>query len=324
MPVFFKYLALEIAIVLVLFFVWTLKMGGELLNFNGYFIYGMQLLTLFILAALILDGLEIATRLGLVFALCALIPISMFAAKSEFTNFSKGDPETNRLYDSIPPNIGPVHFIFPGETWLEIMGVANRMKHEGRSFCVDDVLAWVFGQENVCHEMDGLTNIVLTNLAITPTPRKCNLPCRVLLHDSIFDLQLVPYPFLKLPFTIKPDGTTSLNTNFYGASEDPVWSSRKSAIHFRLDRDFSDTSQVRVRVLGAASKGHPAQIILNGHPMGTIIAGPAVSDFIVDRAVLRPGAENELVIQVDDPARVAHDPRALGFLWAGLQLEAVN
>ena len=323
-PPFFGYLAVEIGIVLVLFFVWTLKMGGELVNFNGYFIYGMQLLTLFIIAALILDGLEIGARPALAFALCALIPVSMFAAKPEFTNSQRGDPETNRLYDSIPTKIGPVHFTFPGETWIRIMGVANRMKHEGRSFCVDEVLAWVFGQENVCHEMDGLTNIVLTDLAITPTPRQCNSPCRVLLHDSMFDLQLVPYPFLKLPFTIKPDEITSLNTNFYGASEDPVWSSRESAIHFRLDRDFSDASHVRLRVLGTASKGHPAQIILNGDPLGTITAGPAVSDFIVDRSVLRRGAENELVIQVDNPARVPHDPRALGFLWAGLQVEAAN
>jgi len=323
-PLFFEYLAIAIGIVLVLFFVWTLKMAGELVSFNGYFIYGMQLLALLVLAALILDGLEMRVRPALAFALCALIPISMFAGKPEFTNISKSDAETNRLYDSIPPNIGPVHFTFPVEAWPEIIGVANHMEREGRPFCVDQGWGWVFGSENVCHEMDHLTNIVWTNLIRTPVPRKCELPCRVLLHDGMFDVQLVPYPFLKLPVAIVPDGVLTLNTDFYGASQEAVWSSKKSAVQFRLDRDFSNAPRVRVRVLGIAINAHPARIILNGHSLGSIVAGATASDFIVDRSVLLPGAENQLVIQVDHTVKGPRDPRDLGFLWAGLQLDGVN
>lgn len=323
-PLFFKYLAAEIAAVLLLFFVWTLKMSGALVNFNGYFIYGMQLLTMLVMAALILDGLSITARPSLVFALCALFPVSMFAARPEFTNVSTGDIETNRLYESIPANLGPVHFTFPPNTWLEVMGAANRMAHEGRRFCVDESWAWVFGRENVCQSLDGLTNIVLIDLALTPTPRECISPCRVLLHDSVFAVQMLPYPYLKLPFAIKPDGILTLNTNFSGAGEAPVWSSRRSAIHFRLEKEFTDAVRVRVSVLGTATSVGPAEIFLNGHFLGSIVAGRSKSDFIADRSMFLGGAENELLIQVSHPARAPHDWRELGFLWAGLQLEPVN
>ncbi len=320
----FKYLAVEIAFVLILFYVWTLKMGGELLSFNGYFLYGMQLLALLIIAALILDGLELTARPSLVFALCALIPVSMFAAKPEFTSSLRGDQETNRIYDSIPPNVGPIHFTFSADNIFQVAGVVNRMKREGRPFCIDDVWASVLGSENVCHELDGLSNLVLTNLGPTMTPAQCNPPCRVLLRDNLVEIQLIPYPFLKLPFAIKPESLLTLNTEFHGASEGSVWSSKKSTIHFRLDRDFSDAPRVRVRLLGTAIVDHPAQIILNGHYLGSIVAGPAVSDFIVDRSVLLAGTENRLVIQVEKTAKAAHDPRALGFFWTGLQLDGVK
>ena len=317
-PPFFKYVAMEILVVFLLFYVWTLKMAGPLFNFNGYFIYSMQLLALLAMAALILDGLQVTVRPLLAFALCAVIPASMFTAKSGFKNTWTGDPETERLYASIPANVGPVHLTFPAQDWLTIAGIADRMKHEHSPFCVD-MWASGLGQENICSTMDGLTNLVMTRV-----PRECKFPCRMLLKDDQVEFQLVPYPFLKLPFAIKPNNILTLNTNFYGNDEAAVWSSHKSTVYFRLDRDFSDASHIHVTVLGTAMPGRPAQISLNGHPLGTIVAGPSSSDFVVDRSVLLPGTENQLVIQVDNGAPVGGDPRSLGFYWAGMQLEAAN
>ncbi len=323
-PAFYKYLALEIAVVLVLFYIWTLKMGGPLLNFNGYFVYGMQLLALFIIAALILDGIHLNASPTLSYSLCVLVPFAMFFARPSFTNPFTGDPETNRLYDSIPADVGPVHFTFPAEYWTDIAGVANRMKHEARPFCVDGVWEMQFGKENVCRSMDSLTNLVLTNLAAEPNPRECNSPCRVLLHDKMFDFQLVPYPFFKLPFAVKPDEVLTFNLGFYGADEKLVWSSKKSTVFFRLDKDFTSALRVRVKVLGSALAGRPAQMILNGHTLGTINAGPLVTDYVVDRSWFVSGEVNQLTIAVDKAAPVGNDPRDLGFFWGGLELEPVE
>lgn len=187
-PPFFTYIAVEIAAVLLLFYYWALKMAPPLFNFNGYFVYCVQLLTLLAMVALILDGLNITVRSGVAFALCTLLPISMFAAKPGFINAETGDAETNRLIASLPPNVGEVHFTFQTEDWLTIVGVASRMKHEHRPFCVDDVWGFTFGQDNLCHSMSGLTNLVLTR-----SPGKCEAPCRVLLKDDQFEFQLSPY-----------------------------------------------------------------------------------------------------------------------------------
>jgi hypothetical protein len=313
-PPFFKYLAAEIIVVQILFYIWTLKMAPPLFNFNGYFIYSMQFLALFIAAALILDGLRVTLRPLIALALCALVPISMFAAKSGFTNAWTGDAETERIYASIPIDVGPVHVMFPGDDWLTMAGVVDRMMHEHRFFCVEQVLK--LGPEYTCQTMDGLKNLVLTR-----APLQCESPCRVLLKDEQFELLLFPYPRFRVPFQVKPDSLFTLNTNFFGNDEAPVWSSRKSTVYFRLAQDFTDAAQVRITVLGTVIPGRPARIILNGHSLGTIVAGPSKTQFVVDRSVLLPGGLNELVLQVDKAVRVGADPRVLGFLWGGLQVE---
>ena len=313
---FFRYLIAEIFIVQVLFYIWSLKMAPPLLNFNGYFIYGMQLLALFVVAALILDGLRLTLRPIVALILCALVPVSMFAAKSGFINTWTGDEETERVYASIPADIGPVHMLFPGDDWLTMVGVADRMMHEHRYFCFDDVLQW--WPEYACHTMDDLKNLVLTRSTMP-----CESPCRVLLKDERFELRVFPYPSFRLPFAIKPDNVFTLNIGFFGNDEAPVWSSRSASVYFRLAPDFTDAPRVRLTVLGTAIPGRPARIILNGHELGTITAGPAKTDFVVDRSLLVAG-NNELTIQVDKAVRVGTDPRVLGFLWGGLELGPVE
>ena len=71
-------------VVSLLFYIWTLKMGGPLFNFNGFFFFGVQLLALMVMAALVLDGFNITARPAVAIILCALIPTSMFAARDEF------------------------------------------------------------------------------------------------------------------------------------------------------------------------------------------------------------------------------------------------
>jgi len=318
-PLFWKYIAGEILLVFLLFYIWTLKIGGPLYNFNGFFFFGMQLLALMAMAALVLDGLNISAPRMVAIVLCALIPTSMFAARSEFKNGWPGEPVTDRLYAAIPPDIGPVHIRFIWDDWLQILGVAYRMEREGRPFCLDNPWIFSFSPNNVCRDMDSLKNLMLTR-----APRECTPPCRILLKDPPFELQVEPYPFFKLPFDIKPDNIQSLNINFMTTESGPSWSERTSTVYFRLASDFGDAPKIRVTVRGTATPGRPAQIILNGHTLGTIEAGPSSSDFVVDRSLLRAGEQNALVIQVDNAGPDGPDPRTFGFHWNGLRFTAAT
>jgi hypothetical protein len=315
-PLFFKYLAAEIGIVYLVFFYWSLKMAGPLFNFNGYFIYGMQFLLLFLLTALILDGLSLRVHPALAMLLCVLIPATMFAAKSGFRNAWTGDPETDRLYASLPADMAPVHLTFPPQDWLTMVGISDRLKHENRPFCVDSWAA-TMGPDDICKSMDGYQNLVLTR-----EPLPCDSPCRVLTKDEQFELLLIPYPHFKLPVEIKPDNVLTMLADFHANDDSkPVWSSKRSTIFFRLAPGFTTSQQVRIRLLGIAAVDRPVRVTLNDHPLGTIKEGLTSYEFTVDRSMFTSDADNQLVLQVDNKARVGYERHSFGFLFSGLQLD---
>ena len=107
---FFKYAAFEILLITALFDHRTLKMTGPLFNFNGHFFFSVQLFALFLLTALLLNGTRLDVRPALACAICALLPLSMFAAPKGFSNterrardkFSREAPPSERRFD-LPP-----------------------------------------------------------------------------------------------------------------------------------------------------------------------------------------------------------------------------
>jgi hypothetical protein len=282
-------------------------------------------LALFLMAVLILDGLQLTIRPVAAVVLCALLPLSMFGAKQGFLHAEKGERETDRLVAHLPPDDGKVvHLTFDSSDWMTMAGVASRLKHEHRAFCVDDLWAFTFGRDNRCQQFAGLTNLILTDV-----PTSCEPPCRVLTNDDHWEFQLAPYPALKLPFTIHLDDLSSLNKGFNEGMGDPgpVWTRGLATIYFRVASDFTDSSRVRVRIFGTANPGRPARILLNGHVLGTIVAGQDSTEFVVDRTAFQPG-DNQLVIQVDDPLKVMgnpqNDPRVLGLSFLKAQFEPVE
>ncbi len=311
---FVKYAAFEVVLISGLFYYWTLKMAGPLWNFNGYFFFCVQLLILLLLATLILDGLRLTVRPAIAVTLCVLLPLSMFGAKKSFANSVWGDAETNQLIAAMPPDDGHViHFTFDPPYSGPIAGVASWLKHNHRQFCVDDLWGFYFGRDNVCRQFAGLTNIVFTS-----APSPCERPCRVLTRDYRAELRLNPYPWFKLPFTIRPDDLSSLNKGFNESlgTEGPVWATGFARVYFYVAPDFSNTSRVRVTIVGKANPGRPVRILLNGHVLGLIVAGHDSTEFVAERSDFLSG-ENQLVIQVDDPLKVGgdpqNDPRVLGF-----------
>ncbi len=324
-PWFIRYAACEIVLISVLFYYWTLKMTGPLFNFNGYFFFGVQLLALFLLAFLILDGLRLTATPAISLTLCVLLPLSILGTKQGFLNTEKGEHETDRLVAHLPPDDGKMlHLTFDSSNWMLEAGVASRLRHEHRPFCVDDLWAFTFGRDSRCSGFEGLTNLILTQ-----APRECQAPCKVLTKDDRFEFDWEPYPELKLPFTIKLDDISSLNKGFneFLGTGGPVWAKGHATIYFRLATNFSETPKIQVRIFGVANPGRPAKILLNNQELGVVVSGQDSAEFIIDRNILLPG-ENRLVIQVDNPLEVEgdpqNDPRVLGFQFVKAEFEPVK
>jgi hypothetical protein len=324
-PWFIRYGLFEILLVSLLFYYWTLKMTGPLFNFNGYFFFCVQLLGLLLLAVLILDGLQVTVRPAIAVVLCALLPLSMIGAKQGFLNAEKGEPETDRLVAHLPASDGEVfHLSFNQADWMIVAGVASRMQHQHERFCVDDLWAFIFGRDHICQQFAGLENLILTH-----TPRACQPPCRTLSKDDRFELEEEPYPAFRLPFTITPDDMSGLNKGFNEGlgTDDPVWATGHATIYFRVAPDFTNASQIRIRIYGSANQDRPVRFLLNGHELGTIAAGQDSAEFLVGRAAFLAG-DNELVIQIDNPLAVPgdpqNDPRVLGFSFARVEFEAIR
>jgi hypothetical protein len=276
------------------------------------------LLALLLMAWLILDGLKLTVWPKAALILCAIVPLSMFAAEPGFLNTQTGDPGTNHLIASLPKDIGKVHFTYDAPDWLTFVGVASRWEHEHRPFCVDD-WGWdlPFGKDTGCQAIGDMKNVILTH-----EPRPCEPPCRILSKDEQFEFELNPYPELRLPFTLNADDISSLHSGFYEKGDGPVWASGLAKIHFLLAPGFGGSNGERLRIFGFANPGGPARILLNGHLLGTINPGPLQSDFVVPPNLLVAG-ENELMFQVDHPAKVKGDPRSLGFYFIKVQFDAL-
>lgn len=311
---FARYALAEVLVICILFYYWTLKMSGALFNFNGYFFFSIQLLVLLLLAAFILNRARLSITRTVSVALCALLPLSMFAAKTGFVNTETGTPETDRLVTHLPPDNGTVlHLTFDSADWMLEAGVASRLQHEHRQYCVDDLWAFIFGRDHRCLQFANLTNLILTH-----SPAKCEAPCKLLSKDDQYQFEWEPYPEFKLPFTIKLDDISSLNKGFneFLGTGGPVWAKGQATIYFRLAPDFGEAQTVQVRIFGTANPGRPVKILLNGHELGTIVSGEESKDFTFSRNLLLTG-ENRLGIQVDHPLEVEgdpqNDPRVLGF-----------
>jgi hypothetical protein len=325
-PAFVCYAVFEIVLVAVVFVYWTLKMTGPLFNFNGYFFFSLQLLAMLLMAWLILDGLDLTVRPAVAMLLCAVLPLSMFADKRGFLNEEDGEGNTNRLVAGLPPSADAriVHLTFDQADWMFEAGIASRLQYEHRQFCVDDLWEFPFGRGMACPGFDGVENLILTHKSSA-----CEPPCQVLAQSARFQLQLEPYPALKVPFTIKPDDRTSLNKGFneHLGTEGPVWSRDKATIYFRLAPDFTSDPRVRVTIFGSANPGRPARILLNGHELGTVEAGKDATEFVVEKSDLMVG-ENRLSIDVDNPMETRgdpqNDPRVLGFSFLKAQFEPIR
>ena len=292
--------------VILLFYYWALRMSGPMYNFNGHFFYAVQLLMLLGVACFLLDGIASTIKWKIVLALSCAVPFLALAAKPYFRVTETGWEETDRLIASLPADMGPVHVTFPTFDWLEISGVVSRMRREGRPFCITNDYWRLFGPREACTDMAGWQNLIFAH-----APRMCEAPCRTLLQDSRFVLQLAPYPWLQLPFRINSDGAESINEDFYRDLRG-MWSSKRSTIRFLLAPSFGQ-HLVGIRITGHGIPGRPVDVSLNGKNLGTILPGQTTAEFTVEGGALLPGHENRLTFEAKNAGPLLRDWRVIGF-----------
>ena len=143
-PAFLKYLAIDILLIMVIFFYWSLRMSGPLFNFNGHFFYSVQFLMLMGMACFLLDGIGRAVNWISVVALSCAVSLLMLAGKPYFQTAETGSAETNRLIAGFPARLEAVNVSVSTEDWLDLLGVISHLKRGGYQFCIADAYASLF------------------------------------------------------------------------------------------------------------------------------------------------------------------------------------
>jgi len=322
-PPFVRYLMLELAVVCLLFFYWSLKIAGEMWNFNGYFFYAVQFAGIFCLLGVLISSLPAMRRAVQkpAFALCFVAPLLLFCSPRSFT-FSTGHAEDiNRIAVAAEGRAPMLQLVFAPDDWPTAVGVASRFQRVHQAWCV---APWsvLFPPGAVCDATAGVTKLVLTR---NSTP--CVAPCQVLVRDDGLTAELAPYPWLKLPVTLGTDEALAQLQGFYGEGRegDPRWTSSHAAIRFLLAAAEPGASRVRIRVTSDPRPGRPAEIRLNGHLVGSVAYGQAETvDFTVPGQWFRPAAENEVTFSVPHAGPIGQDVRHLGVMLHRVELSAAH
>jgi hypothetical protein len=320
---FVKYLAVEILVIVLVFFYWGMRMAGPMFNFNGYFFYAVQLLVLLGITSYLLDGIERGVSWPIIMALSCAVPLLMFLGKPYFQSVDTGatdqilrvyKEETDRLIARFPARLEPVNVTVSSGEWLDWLGIISHLKRGGYRFCISDAMGRFHDPSTECHHVAGLQNLILAR-----APRKCELPCQTVEEDSQFVVQLAPYPWLTLPFQLDAEGVSSLNDNFY-RDAGGMFATRRSSSRFLL-APVEQPKLAYVRIIGEGIPGRPVEVFLNGQQIGTIgtietasqMGGQEIPQFVVDGRILRSGQENDLTFTVKRAAPVGPDWRDLGY-----------
>ena len=296
----------------ILFVCWGTRIAGELYNFNGFFVYGMQLLFWLLLAAVIAKAaparvLRAAWPAALVvLALCA----------PSFKISYHGLPELGGLGAHLPPpGTGGVRLDFAPADWTTAAGVAVQMARQGRPFCVVPEWEFAFGRRYVCPEV-----LARPRLLVSSAPGlTCAPPCRTLLREPNLSVALDPPAWNKLPLALDGTGGPGIKEDFYPPEQGGTWTRRAASIRFALAPDLGAGPCCRLRVLGSVLPGRPAELTLNGRKAGTIDhIWNSTAEFVVGRDWFRPGQENRVVLEVPNAGPLPGDYRELGMRFERL------
>ena len=136
----------EVVAIVALFLYWADRITGGMYMFNGFFIYSIHLLGLFLIVGAISTWQ--ANRLphwGRWGRLAWAIPFfAMVAVAGEFRNADTGTPAIQKMSDEMrTPGVNELQF--QHDDWPTAVGVANQFVRRGQAFCVTGDWGFMFG-----------------------------------------------------------------------------------------------------------------------------------------------------------------------------------
>jgi hypothetical protein len=317
---FFVYVFLEVILTSLLFLFWTSRIAGPLYHYNGFFIYSIQLLVLLSVAAFFMNvvRLQLSDRSTLIVA--CLLPLSILMVAPYFRNVYRGDAHVLQVAANVPDSAEATRLLFAPSYWPFAAGVANEMKREHKSFCINRDWEFMFGADNACRD-----SLKTLRLVFVKAAEPCASPCRLVFEDRDVSVQMRPYEPLKIPFRIGVEDTADAGEGFYDSEVTHAWTQRMGTIRFLLASAFSKDSRFRLRLYGMTLPGRPVHVSLNDRVVGTIDgAGFQIADFLVSGDIFRPDAENTISFSIDNAGPVGNDPRTLGYGFSYLEVDSAS
>lgn len=316
LPPFLRLAAAGCAAASALFLFWGTRIGGELYNFNGYFIYSVQLLLWFVLAAVLARAMP--KRAAVAAWAAALAALALLSPRFKITY--AGMPSLPAIAAAIPRlEPGRLRLDFPHDEWPNAAGVGIHLARQGKPFCVVPQWEFAFGRPYVCREQSMTQTLVLF------APRECRPPCRMLFQQSNYAVALRPPAWCRLPVEFGAEDGADVKQLFHPPEDGRRWTGRTGVIRFALAKDFTGSESIRIRVEASTVPGRPARLLLNGHAAGEMDRmWNSAAEFVVERKWFLPGEENRLVFEVPNAGPIHPDYRELGLRFKCLRMEAAE
>lgn len=315
-PPFVRYALMVTGVASVLFLIWALNISGPLYNFNGFFIYSLQLIWLFS-GAFVLSSAAPAVPPRFVIAglTCAIVLQGTRFARLQ--NPYTGVPEIKRIADQVPRTSGVIQLAFDDMTWAHAEGISNALTRRGQTFCVGPEWAFSFGYGSACQPGVRGPRLLLAGKAIDACSH-----CVVLHKDSQFYAYYLPQRSLEMPIRIETKDFFEQKDGFHGFEPDGRWTRRQSSISFKLSPNSLGSSEYRVTLAGSTLPDRPARVVVNQTAIGTVPGATGGSwTYRIARNLLQDGGENRVEIIVDNAGPVGADSRELGFQFRSLTIE---
>ncbi len=316
LPPFLRLAALACALTSALFLFWGTRIAADLYNFNGYFIYSVQLMLWFVLGAILAETLP--KRAAVAAWAAALVLLA--ALSPGFKNPYSGSPPMPVIAADLPHmEPGKLRLEFTQDEAQNAAGIAIQLARQGKPFCVLPLWEFAFGRPHVCRE------ISMAQTLVTFAPHECRPPCRMVFQQPGLAVALRPPVWCRLPLEFNAEDGTDIKENFNAPEQGRRWTRRTGIIRFALAKDFTDRQSIRIRVEASNGPGRPARLLLNGRVAGSMDhMWNSAAEFVVGREWFRPGEENRLVFEVPNAGPIHPDYRELGLRFERLRMEAME
>jgi len=274
----------ECVLISLLFLYWANRITGAFYNFNGFFIYAIQLLGLFAIVGVLSAG----WRAKWVWAAWLVPFAAMPLMAAELRNPDRGSDAIARMSEDLR-SAGPVRLVFEHDDWDTAAGVANQLARRGQAFCVDPGWFFLFEREAVCRPGTEFARRVVTASAVFEPGRRP----------------------LVLPVRIGADEASTLREGFYPCEGDQCWTGRSASLGFTL---AGGAPAYRVTITGSVLPERPVEVRLNGVRLGVLDGlWKSGASLDVPGSAVKVGEMNRLTFECAGAGPIAGDARELGF-----------